>query len=180
MSLGQRSRRLVLFGLLGLTLVAMKWVDGEPQVPSAAQAREAARPARVVPPSSNTPEVAQAPALDLSRLRRDSGPVRADPFVARNWDPPPPKVPARLARAVAIEAPPAPPPQAPPLPFTYVGMLDEGDRVTVFLSSANQDFVARQGDVINGSYRVDEVTPQRVVLTYLPLAQQQSLSIGSP
>ncbi|MFO1318355.1 MAG: hypothetical protein U1F52_01955 [Burkholderiales bacterium] len=180
MRLGSGSRRAVLFVLLGLALAATKWVDGEPQMPSAAAARETPRPVRDPAPGARAPDEEAAPALDLSRLRRDPAPVRADPFGARNWDPPPPKMPARAVRSENVEAPPPPPPQAPPLPFTYVGMLDEGDRVTVFLANANQDLAVKSGDVIDGVYRVDEVTSQRVVVTYLPLGQQQSLSIGSP
>lgn len=177
MTLAPRWRRIVLFGLLGLTVAAMKWVDGEPQVAPSAQAREEG--ARPTGPAARPVEQAPVPGLDLSRLRRDSIPVRGDAFGPRNWDPPPPKV-VRAARVETVVAPPPPPPQAPPLPFTYLGRLDEGNRTTVFLAGPSKDHAVTTGAVIDGVYRVDEITPQRVVVTYLPLGQQQSLSIGTP
>lgn len=180
MRLAPRWRRLVLFGLLGFTVAAMKWVDGEPQVTASAQAREeAARTPRETRPEARPVQQAPAAGLDPSRLRRESIPVRTDAFGTRNWDPPPPKA-LRATRVETVVAPPPPPPQAPPLPFTYLGRLDEGDRTTVFLAGPAQDHAVTAGQVIDGVYRVDEITPQRVVVTYLPLGQQQSLSIGPP
>lgn len=77
-------------------------------------------------------------------------------------------------------APPPPPPQAPPLPFVYVGMLADDDRTTVFLSQGSRDIAVRNGETIDGTYRVDAVRADRIELTYLPLNQRQTLSLGTP
>jgi len=100
-----------------------------------------------------------------------------DAFGAKNWNPPPRKLtPKEVAAQQAVVAPPPPPPQAPPLPFTYVGMVGDEDETTVFLAQQDVNHAVRKGDVINGTYRVEEAEAGRVVLTYLPLDQRQTLT----
>lgn len=87
----------------------------------------------------------------------------ANLFRAQSWQPPPP--------------PPPPPekPKAPPLPFTYLGHLVEDRGVALFLGRQQQTLIVRAGDTIDGTYRVDAITAQRAVFTYLPLDVQQPL-----
>jgi hypothetical protein len=93
------------------------------------------------------------------------------PSLAKSRKPPPP--------AVAAEAPPPPPPTAPPLPFTAVGAI-QGKKIgngqqQAFIQHGDNLTVIQKGDTVAGSYRVDEITSDRVVFTYLPLGQKQSL-----
>ncbi len=187
---GARARRVGLFAALALTLVAVRWVDGEADVNSAGAATRRDSAGEPVRAAASTPRraapgpevaVADANRLDLSRLRR--GPVAKpeDAFGARSWDPPPRKLTPREAKAqreAAVAA--TPPPQAPPLPYTYLGMLDSDDGRTVFLEQQDRSLAAHKGDVLDGAWRLDEATDARIVFTYLPLDRQQSLSIGSP
>lgn len=87
----------------------------------------------------------------------------ANLFAVQSWQPPPP--------------PPPPPekPKAPPLPFRYLGQLGEGDDITLFLGRQQITLIVHAGDVIDGTYRVDSITPQRAEFTYLPLGSQQPL-----
>ena len=186
---GARTRRFALFAALALTLVAVRWVDGETDVNSAGAAtrrdsggetpRAAATMPRSPAPRSGV-AVADPTGLDLSRLRR--GPVAKpeDAFGARSWDPPPRKPTAREVKAqreAAVAA--APPPPAPPLPYVYLGMLDGDDGRTVFLEQQDRSLAAHQGDVLDGAWRLDAADDVHIVFTYLPLDRQQSLSIGS-
>lgn len=91
-------------------------------------------------------------------------------FPARSWRPPPPPLPP----AAVIAAPPS----APPLPFQYLGMLQEGDRTVVFLSQQERTHMVRQGDTLNGVYRVERITADNMVFVYLPLKQKQTLQLG--
>jgi hypothetical protein len=177
MKLDPRARKIAVFGSLALTLVAVRWVDGEPEMPraNAAPTGEAA--------AASLPSTARAPApkpdsiaLDLTRLKRNGGkPKAVDAFGAKNWNPP--KKPEVLrVEAAAPPPPPPPPPQAPPLPFTYVGMVGDEDETTVFLAQQDVNHAVKKGDVINGTYRVEEAEAGRVVLTYLPLDQRQTLT----
>ena len=94
-----------------------------------------------------------------------------DLFANRSWTPPPP--PVKLA-------PPSPPPApvAPPLAFTFIGKKLEAGAWEVFLARGEQSFVVREGSVIDSTYRIDKISPPNLSLTYLPLGQTQSLSIG--
>lgn len=150
--------------------------------------------AAVIPPSrTNAPSVSTEPAPQpattgkpadptgdtlLTLVPRDalvpapsaidaSTPVR-DPFSARSWTPPPPPP----------VAGPAPAPMAPPLPYTFLGKKQEGDAWEVYLGRAEQTFIAREGQVLEGNYRVDKVAPPQLHVTYLPLGEVQTLSIG--
>jgi hypothetical protein len=114
--------------------------------------------------SAEAPEPAEPTAVAL-RME----PPLADLMPAHSWQPPPPPVAA---------APPAPPPSAPPLPFRYLGRLEEGAQVAVFLAEGTQTRVVRQGDRL-AQYRIDEITPQGMRLTYLPLNETQRLLFGS-
>lgn len=90
-------------------------------------------------------------------------------FDSQNWTPPPPPPPK--------PAPP-PPPTAPPLPFTYLGKKIEDGVWEVYLSQGEQTLIARAQSTIDGIYRVESIQPPTLSLTYLPLNQTQTLTIG--
>lgn len=69
-------------------------------------------------------------------------------------------------------------PVVPPLPFTYIGKVIEDGQVTVFLEKQKRNYLVRGGEVIDGTYRVDKVETTKVVLTYLPLEEQQMVIFG--
>jgi hypothetical protein len=140
-------------------LVADVVVERQRPSPSPAPA---AQPASAEAPEPNEPAESTVVALRME-------PPLADLMPAHSWQPPPPPVAA---------APPAPPPSAPPLPFRYLGRLEEGAQVAVFLAEGTQTRVVRQGDRL-GQYRIDDITPQGMRLTYLPLNETQRLLFGS-
>ena len=96
----------------------------------------------------------------------------SDVFLPHSWLPPPPLPPP--------PPPPPPPvkPVAPPLPFSFVGTLDEkGVARRVFLTQGEQLIIVKSSDVMEGRYRIDQITDSSVELTYLPLNQKQIISI---
>ncbi|MFM9434601.1 hypothetical protein ACFDR9_001660 [Janthinobacterium sp. CG_23.3] len=97
----------------------------------------------------------------------------AAPFLSQDWTPPPPK-------PVVLAAPPPPPPSAPPLPFTVIGKAVGEGSWEVFLARADKTYVVRIKTVVDGQYRVDNIAPPFMTLTYLPLNQVQQLNIGVP
>lgn len=96
--------------------------------------------------------------------------MQADLFPRQSWAPPPP--PPRPQVSL-----PLPPPSPPPLPFTYMGRWMDGGKETVFLMQGDRPLPIDAGQVIAGSWRVDEITSGRVVFTYLPLDMQSTLGI---
>jgi len=104
----------------------------------------------------------------------------ADAFRTATWTPPPPPPPPPAAPGIA---PPPPPPTAPPPPFSFVGLLEQkSSRPTAFLAKGEALVIAAVGDVIDGTYRVESLSPAGIIVTYLPLNQRQSLgpSGGTP
>jgi hypothetical protein len=69
-------------------------------------------------------------------------------------------------------------PVAPPLPYGFIGKKQEAERWEVFLARGEQTFIAREGEVLEGTYRVDRIDPPALTFTYLPLGQVQTLPIG--
>jgi hypothetical protein len=91
------------------------------------------------------------------------------------------------SRAFAVHRwlPPAPPPPAapvaPPLPFVFVGMLEKGleQRPQAFLAKGETLLVVGAGDLLdNKSYRIETLSPQEIVMTYLPLDTRQTLPVA--
>jgi hypothetical protein len=90
-------------------------------------------------------------------------------FASQSWMPPPPPPPKPL---------PPPPPTAPPVPFTYIGKMERDNTWEVYLARGDQTYVVHDQTVIDGTYRIDAVKPPTLSLTYLPLKQAQTLTIG--
>lgn len=86
-----------------------------------------------------------------------------------------------IQEAEVSAAPPAveePPPQAPPLPFRFLGQHEEAGQVTIFLQHNDQNLVVRVGDTLAGQYKVESLKGTTLSLIYLPLSQTQSLEVG--
>ena len=69
-------------------------------------------------------------------------------------------------------------PVAPPLPFRYLGRLEEDGQVAVFVSDGTATRVLRQGETVS-NYRVEEINAQGMRLVYLPLNETQRLLFES-
>jgi hypothetical protein len=93
-------------------------------------------------------------------------------FGAQSWVPPPPPIDPKLKNL------PPPAPVAPPLNFTFIGKKQEAGVWEVYLARGERSYIVRNQDVIDGTYRVDAVTPNAIVFTYLPLNQVQQLNIN--
>jgi len=174
-------RHAVLGAALLLTLAATVYVAQTP-APAADDLLAAPRaPAGMAAtaPAARPPPPAVAAAQPGPAAPRIDGAAAHDLFAAHDWRPPAPPPAPPVAEAAA------PPPRvAPPLPFRYLGRLEEPDgSVAVFLlrsGSGNErqqpPIVVRAGDLIAPHHRVDQIGPRSMRLTYLPLAQAQTLS----
>lgn len=126
------------------------------------------RPASVAAePASRIDSRVQLGDLDLSKLERAAPGTApgADPFAPKSFAPPP----AQQAAAPAK-------PEAPALPFRYLGKLIEDGKLSVFLANGEESLTVTAGAKI-GDYRVDKVTESEIQFTYLPLKTRQSLPL---
>ena len=90
-------------------------------------------------------------------------------FGNQSWVPPPPPQPKPSVPAA---------PTAPPLTYTYIGKKLDDAVWEVYLAKGDQTFIVREKSTIEDSYRVESIKPPLLTLTYLPLNQMQTLTIG--
>lgn len=154
---------LLVVGAVGTAL----WIDGRERVETRAPvARAKQNPKQAVVRDTSAPVL---PALQLDRLaqRTSRSNAAGDPFESRGWTAPRER-PREVAPEPVVE-------QAPPLPFKYLGKWTERNRVAVVLGREGRNYIAAVDEVLDGTYRIDAIENNRVVLTYLPLGEKQSL-----
>ena len=137
---------------------------------------------------SSNPSVAaasQAPAvpvvnLDLDRLRAAGGQLRQserDPFRFRPKPPPPP--PRTQVQAPVLPQVPTGPPPPPPIPLKFFGVMTvNGQRVAAFSDERGNTFTGKEGDVLEGRYRLLRIGPDSVDVAYLDGRGQRPIRIG--
>jgi hypothetical protein len=127
------------------------------------------------PATKAAPSTTQVPQVDLDRLKRpESSRPANDLFGSRSWEPP------RVRERKAPE--PAPAPVAPPLPFAFVGRWLEKGETIVVLSKESQNYIVRAGEKLDGTYVLEAVESDKLIIRYLPLdtAQVLSFATGAP
>ena len=76
-----------------------------------------------------------------------------------------------------VKPEPPPPPVAPPVPFIYMGKLENTPKNTqIFLVANGKLYTLRAGEKIDQQWRLDAEEPNALRLTYLPLNLPQMLS----
>jgi hypothetical protein len=135
---------------------------------------EAAR-AGNAPTQAKSGSTDAAGAITLPTRTKITESASKDPFAARGWLPPPPPPPPPLPEAAPA---PPPPPTAPPVPFRFVGLLEEkASKPAAFIAKGDALFVVHVGDVVESTYRVESFNSSQVVITYLPLQQRQTIDV---
>ncbi len=124
---------------------------------------------------TTTAEPSRSARMDLQIHPRNAEQDMGELFAGQSLIPEPPKQQAALVKRKP-EPPPAP--QAPPLPFQFLGrMIDNGD-VAYFLQLNNKNIVMRIGDSIDRTYTLEAASAGALHFIYLPLNQKQSLVVG--
>jgi hypothetical protein len=125
--------------------------------------------------------------LKLERLqaeREELADAERNPFRFRPKPPPPP--PPRAAAPVrrpeefagpAGPAPPPGPPPVPPIPVKFMGVITTvgGTRVAAFTDGRGGIFSGKEGDVIEGRYRVLRIGADSVEMAYLDGRGRQTI-----
>jgi hypothetical protein len=140
---------------------------------SAATVPAALASAASAPTAPHAGDAQAAP--DLPTRTSISASASKDPFAPKGWLPPPPPP---LPAAPAAAAPPPPPPTAPPIPFRFVGLIEEKSaKPAAFIAKGEALYVVHVGDVVETNYRVESFNSAQVVVTYLPLQQRQTIEV---
>lgn len=172
MALSSTYRWIVYAIALFATIVAVQWTNSRDDEPSQTMSARAGPPAQEATPAAKSST--RGPEISLDKMTRGRHEeAKDDPFGAKSWE--------AIAQAeIRRNSPPPPPqpPQAPPLPFAYMGKLVEDGKTVVFLTKQDRNLIVRNGETVEGAYRVDEIREDRMVLTYLPLQMKQELAFG--
>ena len=176
-------RRGLVVGGAGLALFAVLMVgcDGAPE---AAATRRPVRGATARASVANDPAVVD---LRLHRLRITPGASESVErnlfrFESRPASAPPPSA-RRRARSVAClpsrsQSDRRP---LPPIPLRYIGLLEapaQAGRVAVLSDGRGNVFYGREGDTIEGRYRVLQVSPVATELSYLDGRGRQTIRLS--
>jgi hypothetical protein len=164
-------RQVAALGVLAAVLVAVLWLRGGDEPATTAQAPS--NP--VAGTAGQRPAAAQAPVADvkLESLRAGKGeasPATRNPFRFRASEPPPAPPRVTVPRVVqpAPQVPMGPPPP-PPIPLRLIGLLNaptQAGRVAVFSDGRGNTFNGREGDIIEGRYRLLRIGADSAELAY--------------
>ena len=175
------SRPLLLLGALGvaLTVVVMARRPDDPVTRAARSNGGSAAPAAA---TKETP-VAD---LRLERLKSDAselGPSTRNPFQFKpKAAPPAPRPQASVAPPpVVVAPPPLPegPPPPPPIALKYIGVLETAQgRVAIFRDNGGDIVNGREGDIIDGRYRLLKIGVESADLAYVDGRGRQTIRLS--
>lgn len=61
-----------------------------------------------------------------------------------------------------------------------MGRLNDGDVQMVYLSRGDQTLVARNGEALDGTYKVIDIAPRHIDFEHMPTGERQSLNMPAP
>jgi len=154
--------------LIALLAGAALWVAIDLRGPAAPTAAKA--PASS---ASGDPERAGAPASEVKQpgipARSALGRIAADPFSAQSWLP-------RRKPAVVSEPPVA---VVPPLPYRFAGQFHRESGMEVYVARGEEIFPVKEGDTLDGQYKVDSVSATEVSFVHLASGTRQTLQFSA-
>jgi Cohesin domain len=128
-------------------------------------------------PGKSSAEVARQDADTASAAREPSIPARStlgrtgsDLFSVHSWMPKP-KPSAAAASPVA--------PTAPPLPFRFAGQFYRDSGTEVYLARGEEIFPVKEGDTLDGQYKVEAVTGSEVRFLHVPSGTAQTMQFSA-
>lgn len=171
-------RKYVLLAALALALVATMyraWPSGTSVArvqPSNQQGQRTA--------AGRTAPAAAAPDVHLDALDGDRpkpGPSERNLFRFKPKAPPPPPPSAARGAGPASASVPAGPP--PPIAFKFIGVVEAPDQTAkiAVLSDGRNVFHGREGDIIEGRYRIVRIGAESIEMAYLDGRGRQTIRL---
>jgi hypothetical protein len=179
-----RRRLFVLLAVLGVLVLVWVWTGQSDSTP--ASSRGVARAAPITPqsPAGEVPPVK----LDALKATRPAlGEDRRNPFRVQPVAPPPSdegpatvrKSPGAAVEPVQPSGPPPPPPP-PPIALKFIGIVNapsRGGRLAV-LSDGRFVYYGREGDIIDGRYRIARIGEESIELGHLDGRGRQTIRLS--
>ncbi|MGE3840612.1 MAG: hypothetical protein AB7I50_03420 [Vicinamibacterales bacterium] len=179
---GQRLVLGVLLLMLGLVVVNQLWPESAADAPATARpsgGRAAAR-AATSPPSAQVVDVQVAALRETPPAIASSGrnPFR---FQVRQPPPPPPAPPQqRVEQTAPVLTGPPPPPPPPPITLKFIGVVT-GEAPTgkvAVLSDGKFVYYGREGDIIEGRYRLVRIGEESVQMEHVDGRGRQTIRLS--
>jgi hypothetical protein len=159
----EKKRILLWVGLAGAAGAAVL-----AQYPPAGSEGDAALPGRAAQAGAS-PEASR---LAVLPPREPIGKPQGQLFGPRSWAPAPAAVAAKAA-APLVEKP-----SAPPIPYRIAGQVMQEDGMRVVLTKGDRVFEVREGQMLEGGFRLESVTPHVLTFVYVPLGIAQQLPVA--
>jgi hypothetical protein len=179
----EKSRRQgILFGVLVVVLIGvLVWTTGGEDPASSPAAPS--NPARRTNAGDADTDVTGLRLEALKAEREQLQEAERNPFRFRPKPPPPPPPVARpLPRPEVVAAPvPTGPPPPPPIPLRFIGFVDAAGptgRVGILSDGKGNVFQGKEGDIIEGRYRVLRVGTDSAELVYLDGRGRQTIRLS--
>lgn len=172
-------KQLGVLGTLVAAFVAVMFVVSRGEGPAGPSAAPSNHPGRPGGPEGS-PEVAD---VNLEALKQGHE-APADPdrnlFVFRPKAPPPAR---REAAPAPVFVPPVPtgPPPPPPIPLKFIGVLESagsGGKVAILSDGRGSTFHAREGQEVDGRYRVMRIGTDSIEMSYVDGRGRQTLRLS--
>ena len=176
-------RRLYVAGGVAAVVLVMAVMAARDDEPAAATVTASGTRARARAPQGVVP--VDDVKLELLKDRREELPdAERNPFRfrPRPAPAPPPRAAATSVRPVPV-APPLPtgPPPPPPIPLRYIGLMDaptQALRVAVLSDGRGNVFYGKEGDIIEGRYRVVRISPDVAELMHVDGRGRQTIRLS--
>lgn len=181
---GSRLRSLLLIvlgALIVVVLVSRSWTYFSASMPAVPSNQPGGRAGRPSGEAAINPEELEVRLEALEAPRPDRGEAERNPFRFQpRAAPSPPPDPAQF---VPPPSGPPPPPPVPPIPLKLMGFLDvkNGYKLAALSDCKGGTWSAREGQVVDGQYRVVKIGIESVVIEYVSGKGQQTLRVdGCP
>ncbi len=154
--------------LIALLAGAAAWVAIDLRGPAAPTSVKAPAPG-----ASQDAEHSAAPASEAKQpgipARSVLGRIAVDPFSSHSWLP-------RRKPAVVSEPPAA---VVPPLPYRFAGQFHRDSGVEVYVARGEEIFPVKEGDTLDGLYKIDSVSATEVSFVHLPSGTRQTIQFSA-
>lgn len=174
-------RNLVIGAAVAVVIVAVTMArDGDPADPIATPTRRGTAPAATatVPVADVKLELLQQKRPELEEADRNL--FRFQPRPAPPAPAAPKPAPAAVQPVIPAPVVPTGPPPPPPIGLRFIGLVDaptQAGRIGILSDGRGNIFYGKDGDIIEGRYKVLKVSPDAVELAYLDGRGRQTIRL---
>ena len=176
-------RQALLAGGVVVVLAGVVYTTQTDDVPTTGAAAPSNSAADTAQPGRGVPVVDVQLEL-LKGTRAEAGESERNPFRFQPKEPPP--APRRATAAVpppVVTGPPVPqgPPPPPPIPLRFIGLVDapsQAGRVAILSDGRGNVFYGKEGDIIEGRYRLLRVGPDAADLSFTDGRGRQTIRLS--